>query len=59
MGHSGEGAARGAVGGHDSVGEVDAKGVVVELVRAEGMAGSWGRARAREVCHGEARRPEQ
>jgi hypothetical protein len=37
------------VGGHDGVGEVAAKGVVVGLIRAEGMAGSWGRARAREV----------
>jgi hypothetical protein len=43
-GHGGEEAAGGDVGG---------------LVSTEGMAGSWGRARAKEVYHGEARRLEQ
>jgi hypothetical protein len=46
----------GAVGGHSAVGEVAAKGVVVVLVHAEGMAGCQGRGRAREVCHEAARR---
>jgi hypothetical protein len=53
-----QGVASGAVGGHGCVGEVAAMGGVVRLVSAEGMAGGRGRARAREIRHGAARRPE-